>query len=176
MIEADPKTRQVARNAFHDTVEATEEHAVDPLVQLLQHPDPAVRRQAATELGDLATPALEELTESAKETVSTTGEVVGEKLQPVAEKAKEISEQTAEKASEAIDTTKTKVEEVQREKPFSERVREGASAVEHRLYPTAEKAKDTGGDAAHEASETLKKSTETVKGDSNRSKSGKTKH
>ncbi|MGZ7132648.1 MAG: HEAT repeat domain-containing protein, partial [Halobacteriota archaeon] len=144
MIEADPKTRQVARNALHDTVEATEEHAVDPLVQLLQHADPVVRREAATELGDLATPVLEEITESVKETVSTTGEAVGEKLQPVGEKAKEVGEQTAETASEAIDTAKTKVEEVQREKPFSERVREVASAVEQRFYPAAEKAKDTG--------------------------------
>jgi HEAT repeat protein len=111
MSEGEGSVSEVARRAFHDTVAASEENAVEPLVELLQHSSPTVRREAAIELGDLATPALEGIGESLKETLSTTGEAVGEKLQPVAEKAKEIGRKAAEKVSEAIDAAKKKTEE-----------------------------------------------------------------
>lgn len=162
MSEGDTNTGEVARLAFHDTIKASEENAVDPLVQLLQHPSPRVRREAAIELGDLATPALEGFGESLRETLSTTGEVVGEKLQPVAEKAKDVGGQTAEKASEAIDSAKTKVAEAQREKPFGEWVRDTASAVGHRLHPVAEEAKAAGEHVAQAPSETLETGKEKI--------------
>jgi HEAT repeat protein len=111
MHEGDRNICEVARRAFHDTVTATEENAVEPLVELLKHPSPMVRREAANELGDLATPAFEGLGESIKDTLSTTGETVSEKLQPVAEKAKEVGGKAAEKATEAIDAAKKKMEE-----------------------------------------------------------------
>lgn len=162
MSEGDTNTGEVARLAFHDTIKASEENAVDPLVQLLQHPSPRVRREAAIELGDLATPALEGFGESLRGTLSTTGEVVGDKLQPVAEKAKDVGGQTAEKASEAIDSAKTKVAEAQREKPFGEWVRDTASAVGHRLHPVAEEAKDAGEHVAQAQSETLETGKEKI--------------
>ncbi|MGZ7171732.1 MAG: hypothetical protein ACXVI1_11105, partial [Halobacteriota archaeon] len=66
--------------------------------------------------------------------------------------------------------------EVRQEKPFSDRVREVASAVEHRFYPAAEKAKDTGEDVTHEASETLKTGKDkAVKEGTHRTKSSKRK-
>ena len=155
MSDGDTNTGELARLSFHDTIKASEENAVDPLVQLLQHPSPRVRREAAIELGDLATPALEGFGESLRETLGTTGEAVGENLQPVAEKAKDVSGQTAEKASEAIDSAKMKVAEAQREKPFSEWVRDTASAVGHRLHLVAEEAEDAGEHVAQAPSETL---------------------
>jgi HEAT repeats len=111
MCEGDSNICEVARRAFHDTVTATEENAVEPLVELLEHLSPMVRREAAIELGDLATPAFEGLGESIRGTLSTTGETVSEKLQPVAEKAKEVGGKAAEKATEAIDAAKKKIEE-----------------------------------------------------------------
>ena len=111
MSEGDTNICEAARRAFHATVTATEENAVEPLVELLEHVSPMVRREAAIELGDLASPALEGFGESLKDTLSTTGEAVGEKLQPVAEKAKEVGGKAAEKASEAIDAAKKKMEE-----------------------------------------------------------------
>ena len=162
MSEGDTDTGEAARLAFHDTIKASEENAVDPLVQLLEHPSPRVRREAAIELGDLATPALEGFGESLRETLGTAGEVVGEKLQPAAEKAKDVGGQTAEKASEAIDSAKTKVAEAQREKPFGEWVRDTASAVGHRLHPVADEAKDAGERVAQAPSETLETGNEQI--------------
>jgi HEAT repeat protein len=111
MSEGDDPICEAARSAFHDTVTATEENAVAPLVELLEHPSPMVRREAAIELGDLASPAFEGLGESIKDTLSTTGEALGEKLQPVAEKAKKVGGKAAEKATEAFDAAKKKREE-----------------------------------------------------------------
>ncbi len=169
MSDADPSTRDVAVRSFHDTVDASEEHAVDPLVQLLRHENPLVRREAAIELGDLATPALEQVSESVKEAAGT----VGEKLEPVGEKAKEVGGQAAEKTSEAVSSTRTRVEEANREKPFTERIMEAAHSVEDYLRPQAErakeagaqateKAKDVGSTAAQRASETVDTGTEKV--------------
>ncbi|MGZ4919604.1 MAG: HEAT repeat domain-containing protein [Halobacteriota archaeon] len=133
--ESDVETRAVARHALHDVVDASAEDAVEPLVRLLQHNDPMVREEAATELGDLAQPVTEKVTETVSEAAGT----AGEKLQPVAEKTKEVGEQAAEKASEAYETTKGKVQEAQREKPITERVKETASSVEERAHLTDEK-------------------------------------
>ena len=108
MQNGDSNICEVARRAFHDNVTTTGENAIEPLVKLLEHPSPNVRREAAVELGDLATPALKGLGESIKDTLSTTGEAVGEKLQPVAEKAKEVGGKAAEKATEAFDAAKKK--------------------------------------------------------------------
>ncbi|MGZ4906417.1 MAG: HEAT repeat domain-containing protein [Halobacteriota archaeon] len=149
MSDVDPTTRDIAVRSFHDTVDKSEEHAVDPLVQLLRHENPLVRREAATELGDLATPALEQVTESVKETAGT----VGEKLEPVTEKAKEVGGQAAEKTSEAVGSTRTRLEEAQREKPFTERVVEAAHSLEDRLRPTADRAKEAGAQATEKAPE-----------------------
>ncbi|MGZ4907751.1 MAG: HEAT repeat domain-containing protein [Halobacteriota archaeon] len=149
MSDADPTTRDVAVQAFHDTVDKSEEHAVDPLVQLLRHQNPLVRREAATELGDLATPALDQVTETVKGAAGT----VGEKLEPVAEKTKEVGGQVAERTSEAVSSTRTRVEEAQEEKPFTERVMEAVHSVEDRLRPPAEKAKEAGAEATEKAPE-----------------------
>ncbi len=92
MSDTDVETAAVARRALHDVVDASAEDAVDPLVRLLQHENPRVRQEAATELGDLAEPTTEKVTEAVKETAGTPGE----KLQPVAEKAKEVGGQAAE--------------------------------------------------------------------------------
>jgi methyl-accepting chemotaxis protein len=161
MSEGDTNAGEVARLAFHDTIKASEENAVDPLVQLLQHPSPRVRREAAIELGDIATPALEGFNESLRGTLSTTGEAVGETLQPVAEKATDVSGQTAEKALEAIDSAKTKVAAAQREKSFGEWVRDTASAVGRRIHLVVEEAEDAGEHVA-QASETVEKGKETI--------------
>ncbi len=149
MSDADPSTRDIAVRSFHDTVDKSEEHAVDPLVQLLRHENPLVRREAATELGDLATPALEQVTESVKETAET----VGEKLEPVAEKTKEVSGQVAEKTSEAVSSTRARVEEAQEEEPFTERIMEAVHSFEDRLRPPAEKAKKAGAEATEKTPE-----------------------
>jgi hypothetical protein len=111
MSDRDNLICEAARCAFHDTVTATKENAVEPLVELLEHSTPMVRREAAIELGDLATPAFEGLGEGIKDTLSTTGEAVGEKLQPVAEKAKEVGGKAAEKITEAFEAAKKKREE-----------------------------------------------------------------
>ncbi len=150
MSDADPSTRDVALQSFHEVVDKSEEHAVDPLVQLLRHENPLVRREAATELGDLATPALEQVTESVKETAGT----VGEKLEPVAEKTKEVGGQAAEKTSEAVSSTRTRVEEAQEEEPFTERIMEAVHSFEDRLRPPAEKAKKAGAEATEKTPET----------------------
>ncbi len=123
--ENDVETRAVARHALHDVVDASGEDAVDPLVRLLQHNDPVVREEAATELGDLAQPTTEKVTES----VSGAAGAAGEKLQPVAEKAKDVGGQAAQKASQTYEQTKGRIEEAQREKPITERVKETASSV-----------------------------------------------
>ncbi len=123
--EDDVETRAVARRALHDIVDASAEDAVDPLVRLLQHNDPIVREEAATELGDLAQPTTEKVTES----VSEAAGAAGEKLQPVAEKAKDVGGQAAQKASQTYEQTKSRVEEAQREKPFTERAKEIASSA-----------------------------------------------
>jgi hypothetical protein len=111
MNDGDNPTCEAARRAFHDTVTATGENAVEPLVELLEHPSPIVRREAAIELGNLATPAFEGLGGSIKDTLSNTGEAVGEKLQPIAEKAKEVGGKAAEKVTEVFDAAKKKREE-----------------------------------------------------------------
>ncbi len=128
--ETDVETRAVARHALHDVVDASAEDAVEPLVRLLQHNDPLVREEAATELGDLAQPTTEKITESVSETAGT----AGEKLQPVAEKAKDVGGQAAQKASETYETTKSRVQEAQREKPITERVKETAGSVAERAH------------------------------------------
>ncbi len=123
--DSDVEIRAIARHALRDAVDASAEDAVEPLVRLLQHNDPAVREEAAIELGDLAQPATEKVTES----VSEAAGAAGEKLQPVAEKAKDVGGQAAQKASETYDKTKGKVQEAQREKPFTERIKETAGTV-----------------------------------------------
>lgn len=134
--ESDVKTRAVALHALHDVVDASAEDAVEPLVRLLQHNDPMVREEAATELGDLAQPVTEKVTESVSEAAGS----AGEELQPVAEKAKDVGGQTAQKASQAYEKTKSKLEEAQREKPIAERMKETASSVGERAHLTDEKA------------------------------------
>ncbi len=151
MNDADPATRDFAVRSFHDTVNASQEDAVGPLVQLLRHENALVRREATIELGDLAQPTTEKVTEAVKETAGT----AGEKLQPVAEKAKEVGGQAAEKTKEVASSTRTKVEEAQEEKPFTERVKETAQSVEERVRPATEKAKEAGSQATQKASEAI---------------------
>ncbi|MGZ4936003.1 MAG: HEAT repeat domain-containing protein [Halobacteriota archaeon] len=162
MSDTNVETSAVARNALHDVVAASAEDAVEPLVRLLQHEDPVVREEAAVELGDLAQPTTEKVTESVKETAGT----VEERLQPVAEKAKEVGGQAVEKTSEAVSSTRTRVEEAQREKPFTERVTDTAHSAEERVSPVAERAKEVGAEATEEAkeagSQAVQKASETV--------------